>query len=102
MTEPRPMSGELEHHLIDRAMRDSEFLALLRSDPKAALEAEILRLGLAIRIPDGLKVEVLEETADTLYLVLPPGVARSTPRQDEFFLEVLNSLNVGGEANQTS
>ena len=75
MTEHRAMSHELENHLVNRALRDDEFRALLCSNPRAAVEAEIARLGLGIRLPERMKLVVLEETADTLYLILPPRTA---------------------------
>lgn len=78
--EHRAMSNELENHLINRALRDDNFHALLCTNPRAAIEAEIARLGLRLRLPEGLDVKVLEETPNTLYLVLPPRTTGSVPR----------------------
>ncbi len=48
-----------------RAWSDAKFKAKLLSDPHAAL-AEA-----GVDLPDGLKVKVLEDSADTQHLVLP-------------------------------
>lgn len=51
------------------AMEDADFRAKLLSDPKAAL-AEVAGL----EFPEGVKLVVHEETADTLHMVIPPAI----------------------------
>ncbi len=85
---------ELESQLITRALRDEEFRRQLIADPKAALEAELQRLHLDLRLPPSLRVKVLEEDPDTLYLVLPPDLKGSEPPSDDFLLGALQSLNL--------
>ncbi len=56
--------------IIGKAVQDSEFRDALVKDPKAAIAGE-----LKVSIPDGIDIEVLQERADKVYLVLPvdPG-----------------------------
>jgi Nitrile hydratase, alpha chain len=57
---------EWERTLVQRSLEDEEFRQRLLDDPKGTLEQE---LGSAL--PQGLEVRVVEESADTIYLVLP-------------------------------
>ena len=61
---------QLEQHLIEKAMKDESFRKLLIENPGAAIEAET-----GMKIPETLKIKVLEEGPQTVYLVLPsiPG-----------------------------
>jgi hypothetical protein len=58
--------AEMERRLIEKSSEDEAFRRRLMEDPKAAVEQE-----LGTRLPEGVKVRVLEETADAIYLVLP-------------------------------
>jgi hypothetical protein len=60
--------AEFERGLIQRSLQDETFRRRLLDDPKGTLERE---LGSAL--PEGVEVRVVEESADTIYLVLPPG-----------------------------
>ncbi len=74
--------------IVARAWGDVEFKAKLLSDPDAAL-AEA-----GVDLPDGLKVKVLEDTADTQHLVLP-----SAPwNAGELSAERLEEIASGGAA----
>ena len=57
---------EMERRIIQRSIEDDAFRQRLIEDPKGALEQE-----LGARLPKELRVMVVEETADTIYLVLP-------------------------------
>ncbi len=57
---------ELEARLVARAWQDEGFKQQLLSDSKAAIEQE-----LGTPLPDGVQIQVLEETPTQLYLVLP-------------------------------
>jgi hypothetical protein len=57
---------ELERRLIERSLQDEAFRQRLLADPHAALEEE-----LGARLPKEVEVRAVEETADTIYLVLP-------------------------------
>src|SRR5688500_15604043 len=58
--------AEIERRLIERTLEDESLRQRLLADPKAAVEEE-----LGTRLPDGVQVIAVEETADTFYLVLP-------------------------------
>ncbi|OUL32376.1 NHLP leader peptide family RiPP precursor [Nostoc sp. 106C] len=57
---------DLEIHLITRALKDEGFRQELMANPKAVVEQE-----LGSKLPEELEINVLEETEDTLYMVLP-------------------------------
>ena len=62
--------AELERRLIERSLQDEEFRQRLLGDPKAAVERE-----LGARLPDSIEIRAVEETAETIYLVLPTASA---------------------------
>ena len=69
MTEASAGGGgraEVERRLVQRSMEDEDFRQKLLDDPKGALEQE-----LGDRLPEGVEVRTVQESADTIYLVLP-------------------------------
>ena len=66
--------AEMERRLIQRSLEDDAFRQELLGDPKSAVEEE-----LGTRLPEEVRLVVVEETADTVYLVLP---FRSTEDQE--------------------
>jgi hypothetical protein len=60
---------DLEARIVARARQDEAFRQELLSHPTETILKE---LGLN-HTPDGLRFEVLEETCDNLYIVLPPS-----------------------------
>ena len=52
--------------LIEKALDDPAFRQRLIQDPRGAISSE-----LGIEIPAGIEVKVVEETASTIYIVLP-------------------------------
>ena len=64
----------LERKLVEKSLQDDAFRGRLLEEPRAAVEEE-----LGTQLPEYVKVEVMEETADTAYLVLP---FRSTESQE--------------------
>ena len=56
----------VREYVIAKAGRDEQFRKALVADPVGTVNAEI-----GARLPDDLKVEVHEETHETLHLVLP-------------------------------
>ena len=69
---------DMEADIIARALKDEGFARALRADPKAVIEREVGKL------PAGIEVKVVEETPDTLYLVLPahPSPGRQLSEED--------------------
>ena len=68
MTEASGGGGraEIERRLIQRSLQDEDFRQRLLEDPKGIIEQE-----LGGRFPESIEVRVVEESADTIYLVLP-------------------------------
>jgi len=68
MTEAAGGGGraEMERRLIQRSLEDEDFRRRLLEDPKSAVELE-----LGTQLPEGVEVRAVEETANTIYLVLP-------------------------------
>jgi len=62
--------AEMERKLIQRSLEDEEFRRRLLDDPKGAVEQEI-----GTQLPQEIKIRVVEESPDIIYLVLP----RSSP-----------------------
>jgi hypothetical protein len=58
--------AEFERRLIQRSMEEEDFRQKLLDDPKGTLEQE-----LGTRLPEAVRVMAVEETQDTIYLVLP-------------------------------
>ena len=60
---------EMETRLINKAMEDEAFKHELISNPKAVIAREAGQ-----EWPEGVEIEVLEQTPNKLYLVLPLNV----------------------------
>jgi len=56
--------------LIQKSLEDESFRGRLLADPKVTIEREF-----GSKLPEDLEVRVVEETRDTVYLVLPPSKA---------------------------
>ena len=57
---------EMERRIIEKSLSDEDYRQRLLEDPRAAVEEE-----LGTRLPEGAQVRVVQESADTIYLVLP-------------------------------
>ena len=58
--------AEMERRLVQRSLQDDAFRRRLLEEPRRTVEEE-----LGSRLPEGVRVVAVEETADTIYLVLP-------------------------------
>jgi hypothetical protein len=58
--------AEVERTLVQRSLQDEDFRRRLLEDPKAAVEQEF-----GSRLPESVEVRAVEESAQTIYLVLP-------------------------------
>ena len=58
--------AEMERRIVQRSIEDDAFRQRLIEDPKGAVEQE-----LGSRLPEEVRVVAVEETAETIYLVLP-------------------------------
>jgi hypothetical protein len=66
--------AQMERSLIKRSLEDDVFRQQLLADPRALIERDIGR-----QLPEEVRVVAVEETADTIFLVLP---YRSTDDQE--------------------
>jgi hypothetical protein len=98
MTEAAGGGGraEMECRIIEKSMKDASFRQRLLADPGAALERE-----LGMLLPDGVEVRTLEETAKTIYLVLPPGGSGDVQTHELSDLE-LETVAGGWSPGETS
>ncbi|MBD2872344.1 NHLP leader peptide family RiPP precursor [Paenibacillus arenilitoris] len=60
----------LKDQIIQKAWEDAEFKKKLIANPKEAVKE-----AFGVDVPDAVEVEVVEESADKYYLVLPPNPA---------------------------
>ncbi len=58
--------AEMERRLVEKSLADDAFRQKLLADPRTALEEE-----LGTRLPEGIEIRAVEETAETIYLILP-------------------------------
>ena len=84
---------EAERRIIQRSLEDDAFRQRLLADPKGAVEQE-----LGTRLPEEVRVVTVEESAETVYLVLP-----STPMKGREGVELsdqeLESVAGGGASS---
>jgi hypothetical protein len=70
------MRRDVELQLIEKAWKEDAFRQALRADPRGAVEK-----ALGGKLPAGLQVKLVEESADTFYLVLPANPDRALSGQ---------------------
>ncbi|MGF1470884.1 MAG: NHLP leader peptide family RiPP precursor [Rubrobacteraceae bacterium] len=91
MTEASGGNPQAVRQLIaQRSLEDEELRQRLLDDPKAAVEQEM-----GTSLPEGLEIRAVEETQDTVYLVLPPkpqGIAEG----GQLSVQELESMAGGG------
>lgn len=58
--------GEIQDLLTGFAAKNPQYRAALLKDPKSVLEGQLNN-----KMPEGIKVKAVEETADTVYVVVP-------------------------------
>jgi hypothetical protein len=74
MADRTPSFEEMQTHVLTKAAKDSAFRQALLARPKAALQAELAAKFPGFPgLPDGLDIKAVEQTKNTVYLVLPPA-----------------------------
>jgi hypothetical protein len=84
---------EMERRLIEKSVEDEAFRQRLIEDPKGAVEEE-----LGTRLPEEVRVVTVEETQDTIYLVLPSSTPIAGAEGAELSDQELESV-AGGWAS---
>ena len=90
---------ELEQQVIQKSQEDPAFRSSLLDDPKAAIERE-----LGVPLPGGVQVQVVEETSDTVYLVIPQasGGGAGGELSDQDLESVAGGWGTGGSTTAAS
>lgn len=70
MNDSQEIRKQIEQKIIEKAMKDEDFRKQLIDDPKHLLEQEF-----RMKLPDSVDIIVVEEDAQTFYLVLPQNSA---------------------------
>ncbi len=85
----KPQRAALEARLIARAWRDPDYMERLQRDPKGLLARELRH-----EIPRGLEIEVVQETPDRIFLVIPvnPNEFSEKRLSEEEFLAVASGI----------
>jgi hypothetical protein len=69
--------GEMNDLLAKFATQNPEYRDALRSDARAVVEKQF-----NMQVPDNVKIKVVEESADTVYVVLPHAVEQGAELSD--------------------
>lgn len=85
--QPEETRKDFEMKLIAKACTDEAFRQQLLSNPKAVVEQEF---GEAL--PEGINVEIIQEPANTLYIVLPAMPESNDELNDEELEAVAGGL----------
>lgn len=62
--------AEVERRIVQRSLEDEDFRRRLLDDPRGTIERE-----LGTPLPEGVEVRAVQETTDTVFLVLPNRLA---------------------------
>lgn len=81
---------EFEQKLIQRAWEDEAFKQELLSNPKAVYARESGQ-----ELPTNLEIEVIQETTNKVYLVLPTNPVTANPSEGELSEEALEAVAGG-------
>jgi hypothetical protein len=78
----KPMGRkEFEAKIVKKAWEDAAFKNQLLANPKSVIEKELQSVQMGVKLPASIKVKVVEETADTIYLVLPRNPKEVTGKE---------------------
>ena len=88
---------EIERRIVQRSLEDDAFRQQLLEDPKAAIGEE-----LGAPLPEEVRVVAVEETADTIYLVLPHSGSSAGQDPEQVSDQDLEAVAGGGAATQNT
>ncbi len=86
--------GEMQDLLARFSASNPMYRAALLRNPKALVEKQF-----NLTVPDGIRVQAVEESAYTLYVVVPHAVAAGAELADEDLEKVAGGATVKGDAN---
>ncbi|MES2692199.1 MAG: NHLP leader peptide family RiPP precursor [Verrucomicrobiota bacterium] len=73
MASGQPTLKDLNNHIVTKASKDDAFRQKLIADPAAAINAELAAsFPTAGKVPAKIKINVVEQSASNVYIVLPP------------------------------
>jgi hypothetical protein len=88
---------DIKEALVRAALKDEAFRESLLANPKFAVER-----ALGTTLPDRLKVVLLQETDDLMYIVLPKDFPDDTANLSDAELETIAGGLSSGETNMFS
>ena len=86
--------GQLWDKIVEQAQKNPKYHSMLKSDPRGLLEKQ---LGTAI--PKSVNIKVIEEGADTYYVVLPAFAKEGAQLSDSDLEKVAGGSTVKGNAS---
>jgi hypothetical protein len=72
---------DFEAQVIKKAWKDPAYRDELVKDPKACIEKEMQQFQEGAKLPDDIHIKVVEESSNTLYMVLPQNPADVADRE---------------------
>jgi len=99
MTMPAPTwtRGQLWDKIVDQAQKNPKYYAQLKADPRGLMEKQ-----LGTSIPKSVNFKVIEEAADTYYIVLPAIAKEGAELSDSDLEKVAGGGTVKGNASCNS
>ena len=89
--------GQLWDKIVEQAQKNPKYYAQLKADPRGLMEKQ-----LGTSIPKNVQVKVVEETADTYYIVLPAIAREGAELSDSDLEKVAGGGTVKGDASCNS
>jgi hypothetical protein len=89
--------GQLWDKIVEQAQKSPQYYDMLKSDPRSLMEKQ-----LGTTIPPTVNIKVIEETADTYYIVLPAFQREGAELSDSDLEKVAGGKNESGGAGGTT
>ena len=86
--------GEMQDLLAKFAGSNPQYRSALLKDPRSLVEKQF-----NMSLPDNVKVKAVEESADTIYVVVPHAVAAGAELDDADLEKVAGGSTVKGDAH---
>ena len=76
------MARNISEELSEKAARDPEFRRRLKTDPRGVLQEELRSANSDAQLPQSVDVQVIEQSANTVYIFVPDEESASAPSGD--------------------